>query len=152
MVGVVTDLGGEVERDAQAGDPVIEQIAKALVRLGSCRETGVLTHGPRPASVHVRLDAARERECSGDADVGFEIGVGKVDRRREGSCLGARGHRRRDSTRAGVAHDWFRPGAGGSSAAGGLAKMGQKTVELLTPYSGASTMPTVFFGGLNPCI
>jgi hypothetical protein len=95
VIRVVADLRGQIEGDAQPRDAVIEQIAKALVGFRRRREARVLPHRPGTAAVHVRLNAASERECAGGADVSLEIGVDEVVRRREGPCLGARGHRRR---------------------------------------------------------
>ena len=43
----------------------LEQVAVALVRLLGRREAGVLADRPRPAAVHVRVRAARERELAG---------------------------------------------------------------------------------------
>ena len=62
MIGVVADLRRQIERDAQAHDALVEQVAVAAVRLGGRAETGVLPHRPRPAAIHRRLDAAGERE------------------------------------------------------------------------------------------
>jgi hypothetical protein len=92
VIRVVADLRGQVERDAQTRDAVIEQIAKALVRFGGGGEARVLPHRPGAAAVHVRLNAARVREGARGADVALEIGGDEVFRRREGPCLGARGH------------------------------------------------------------
>ena len=38
MVGVVADLGGKVEGDAEPADSLLEEVAKAAVRLGGGRE------------------------------------------------------------------------------------------------------------------
>ena len=83
VVRVVAHLRRQVEGDAQAGDALCEQIAVAPVRLRRGPEPRVLPHRPQPAPVHRRLDAAREREGAGKAEVGVRIpavervGIGK---------------------------------------------------------------------------
>ena len=57
VVGVVAELGRQVERDREAGLPAVEQVAVALVRLLGRREACVLADRPRPAAVHVRVRA-----------------------------------------------------------------------------------------------
>ena len=52
IVGVHTELGREIEGDAQAGLAALEQEAVAAVALGRRRETGVLAHRPAAAAVH----------------------------------------------------------------------------------------------------
>jgi hypothetical protein len=66
VVGVVPHLGGQVEGDAQAGDPLPQQVVIALVGCGGSAEAGILAHGPQAAPIHRRLDAARKREHPGE--------------------------------------------------------------------------------------
>jgi hypothetical protein len=61
MVAVVAHLRGQIERHAQPGLPLGEQIAIAGVGLVRAAEARVLPHGPQPAAVAVGLDAAGER-------------------------------------------------------------------------------------------
>ncbi len=79
IVRVVPELRREVERDAQACLAALEQVAKALVRLLRRREPGVLADRPRPASVHVRVRAARERELTRTLELSLDV-VGRIDR------------------------------------------------------------------------
>ena len=64
VIGVVAHLRRQIERHAQAGDALRQQIAVALVRLGGRAESRILPHRPQPAAVHRRLDAARERKST----------------------------------------------------------------------------------------
>ena len=51
VVGVVADLGGQVEGHGEAGGSLLEQVAVAPVGLGGGAEARVLAHGPEPAPV-----------------------------------------------------------------------------------------------------
>ncbi len=82
IVGVETDLRGQVERDAEAFHTLRKQVAIALIRFGGAAEAGVLARGPRAAAVHRGIDAARERELARVADVALGVeAVGGEDRR-----------------------------------------------------------------------
>ena len=83
VVGVVTHLRRQIEGDAQAVDPLRQQVSIALVGLGCRRKPGVLPHGPQPAAIHRRLDAAGEGECAGLAQGGVRRPVRQVVRRIE---------------------------------------------------------------------
>ena len=72
MIGVIADLGGQVEGDAEAGLSLLQEIAIAAVGLLRRGEPGVLTHGPHPAPVHGGLYAARKGIGAGKPE-GFEI-------------------------------------------------------------------------------
>src|SRR2546430_1551649 len=64
VVGVVAELGRQVEGD---GEPVLaplEQVAEARVRLLGRGEARVLADRPGPAAVHVRVGTARVRELA----------------------------------------------------------------------------------------
>ena len=65
VVGVVAELRREVEGHREAGLAAREQRVEARVRLLGGAEPRVLAHRPRPAAVHVRVRAARERELAG---------------------------------------------------------------------------------------
>ncbi len=73
VVGVVAHLRRQIEGDAQAVDALREQVAVARVRLGGRAKPGVLPHRPQPAAIHRRLDAAREREFAGEAELGHWV-------------------------------------------------------------------------------
>ena len=75
VVGVVAHQRREVERDRQARLPVIEQELEALVGLRRGAEAGELAHGPQTTAVHGRMNAARERELSGPAQVLVEVNL-----------------------------------------------------------------------------
>src|SRR5262249_48415564 len=64
VVGIHADLRRQVESHRQLHLPLVEQIAIALVGLGCGAEACVLAHGPKPAAVHRRVDAAREGNLS----------------------------------------------------------------------------------------
>ena len=83
MVGVVAHQRRHVERRREAGLPVLEQVAEALVRLLRRPEAGELAHRPEPAAVHRRVDAARERIRAGPAEVALVVELdvlGRVER------------------------------------------------------------------------
>ena len=73
VVGVVAHLRRQVERDRQAGLAGAEQLVVAGVGLRGRAEPGVLAHGPGPAGVHRRVDAAGVGILPGGTDQG---GVG----------------------------------------------------------------------------
>src|SRR4051794_36243041 len=75
VVGVVAHERGHVERRAQAGLAVVEQVAEALVRLLGGAEAGELAHRPQAAPVHARVHAAGEGIPAGKADL---VAVGQV--------------------------------------------------------------------------
>ena len=56
------------------------QVAEALVRLLRRAEARELAHRPQPAAVHRRVDAARERELAGPAEVALVVDVDVVGR------------------------------------------------------------------------
>ena len=60
VVGVVAHLRRQIERGGEPHLPRGEQLAEAVVGLLRGAEAGVLAHGPEPAGVHRRVDAARE--------------------------------------------------------------------------------------------
>ena len=61
IVGVVADLGREVEGDGEAGRAALEQVAVAPVGLGRGAEPRVLAHRPELAAVAAGVEAAGER-------------------------------------------------------------------------------------------
>ena len=60
IVGVVADLGGQIEGHREAGLPLFQQVVKAAVGLGRAGVPGILPHSPGPAAVHGRVSAAGE--------------------------------------------------------------------------------------------
>jgi hypothetical protein len=64
VVGVVSDLRGQIERDRKPAGALPEQVAVAAVRLGGAPEAGVLPHRPEPPPVTGRVEAARERKAT----------------------------------------------------------------------------------------
>ena len=84
VVGVVAHLGGQVERHAEAGLPLPEEVAVAPVGLRRRAEARVLAHRPEAPAVHGGLDAARERVLAGKAEVAEIVEGGEVGRRVEG--------------------------------------------------------------------
>ena len=79
VVGVEPELGRQVERDREPRLAPVEQVAVALVRLLGRGEAGVLPDRPRPAAVHVGVDAARERRRARRLELARRVG-GRVDR------------------------------------------------------------------------
>src|SRR4029077_8504834 len=61
MIGVVAHERREVECYRQTRLAVLEQEFVALVRVFGAPEARELAHGPEPATVHGRVDPARER-------------------------------------------------------------------------------------------
>ena len=88
IVGVVADLGRQVERDAQAACAGGEQRVIALVRGLGRREAGVLAHRPQARSVHLRVDTARKRKLAWLAQASLEVG-GQAGGRGDGRDLEA---------------------------------------------------------------
>ncbi len=67
VIGVIADLRRQVKGHGKAGLPLLDQVLVAAVAFGGVAKAGVLAHGPQPAAVHVRLDAAREGVFAGKA-------------------------------------------------------------------------------------
>ena len=90
IVGVVADLGGQVEGHREAGLALLEQEAVALVGFFGAGVAGVLAHGPEAAAVHAGLDAARVGVFAGEAQLLQVIGVGvsRDEGRRQGDAGG----------------------------------------------------------------
>ena len=90
VVGVVADLGGQVEGDGEAGLALVEEVAVALVGLLGGAEAGILAHGPEAPAVHRGLDATGEGILAGEAEVavGGRV-VGRVDGVEDGLAGGA---------------------------------------------------------------
>ncbi len=68
VIRVEAHLGRQVERDRESGLALPEQVAEALVRVLRAAPAGVQPHREEPAAVHARMDPARERILTGDAD------------------------------------------------------------------------------------
>ena len=68
-VGVVAHQRGQVEGDAQAGLPLVEQILEAAVGLLGGAEAGEHAHRPQLAAVQRGMDAARVGILAGQAEV-----------------------------------------------------------------------------------
>src|SRR3990170_103072 len=60
IVGIIADLGGQVEGHREAGLPLFQQVVEAAVGLGRAGVPGILPHGPGAAAVHGRVSAAGE--------------------------------------------------------------------------------------------
>ena len=73
MIGVVSHLRRQIERDAQSADAVREQVPVPRVGFGGRAEAGVLPHRPEAAAVHGRMNAARERKLAGLAELDRSI-------------------------------------------------------------------------------
>ena len=73
VVRIQADLGGQVEGHAQAGLPLLQQVAVAAVGFLGRAEAGVLAHGPELAAVHGRLHAAGVGVSAGIAQVFFIV-------------------------------------------------------------------------------
>ena len=74
VVGVVADLGGEVEGNGKTGLPLFDQVVVAPVALCCRAEAGVLAHGPEAAAIHIWLHTTGEREFTGEAEFLHVIG------------------------------------------------------------------------------
>ena len=72
MIGIISDLGGQIEGDRKPGLPLFQKEFIPPVGLFRRGKPGILAHGPDPPPVHGRLDAARKRVFPGKTLV-FEI-------------------------------------------------------------------------------
>ena len=97
VVGVEPHQRRHVEGGREAGLPVGEQVAEALVRLLRRPEAGELAHRPEAPAVHRRVDAAGERVRAGSAEIALV-----VDRDVVRSCTAARPRSRSPSNDAPV--------------------------------------------------
>jgi hypothetical protein len=75
VVRIVTDLGRQVEGDAQTGLSLPEQVAITLIGFLRRGEARVLAHRPEARAVHRRLDTARIGIFARKAKLLFVIGV-----------------------------------------------------------------------------
>ncbi len=75
VVGVVADLGRQVKGNAQAGLPVLEQVAVAAVEVLGGGKAGILAHRPEARAVHGRLHAARIRVLAREVELVLVIGI-----------------------------------------------------------------------------
>ena len=80
VVGVVAELGREVERDREAGLTALEEVAEARVRLLGRPVARVLANRPRAAAVHRLVRAARERVRTGKLELALSRVRRRVDR------------------------------------------------------------------------
>ena len=87
MIGVVADLGGEVEGDGEPGLSLLKEVVVAAVALVGGAKAGVLAHGPEAAAVHVRLHAAGERILAGKAKLALVMVVTFIAGRDVGWCI-----------------------------------------------------------------
>ena len=60
MIGIIADLGGQIEGNAQSGLALLQKVTVATVRFLGGGESGILTHRPEPAAVHAGLNATPE--------------------------------------------------------------------------------------------
>ena len=70
MIAVQAHQRRQIKGGAQPGLPLFEQKTKAGVGFLRRAEPGELPHGPQPAAVQVRMNAAREGILAGVADIG----------------------------------------------------------------------------------
>src|SRR5712692_4055148 len=68
VVGVVAHEGRHVEGGGEPRLALLQEEVEALVGVLGGGEAGELAHGPEPAAVHARVDAARVGELARDAD------------------------------------------------------------------------------------
>src|SRR5881397_2011572 len=69
MIGVVSHLRRQIERDRETGLPHLQQMMEPLVGLLGRPEPRVLAHRPEPAAIHRRIGTTRERRLTGQAEV-----------------------------------------------------------------------------------
>ena len=109
VVGVVADLGRQVEGDREAGRALREQVAVAAVRFRGVGEAGVLAHRPAAGrGSHLAVEAAREGEGAGRADRcgvdGGDVGRAVTRRERQSARRRDRVARRRGGLGARLSH------------------------------------------------
>src|SRR5437667_3712857 len=80
LVRVISVEGRHVERDAEAGLAVGDQILESAVRVRRAPHSGEHPHRPQPAAVHGGMDAAGEWEPAGAAEPLVRL-PGDVERR-----------------------------------------------------------------------
>ena len=84
MVGVVAHQRGKVEGHGETGLTPLQQELVALVGVFGGAEPGKLAHGPEPAPVHRRVDAAGIRKIARQPGRRNHVG-GKIERGIRGS-------------------------------------------------------------------
>jgi hypothetical protein len=73
VVGIQSDLRGEIEGDGEAVNALRQEIAVALIRLDGGAEARVLPRGPEAAAVHRGIDAAGKRGLARVTELGFRV-------------------------------------------------------------------------------
>ncbi len=81
MVGVISDLRGQVKGHGEPRLPLLEQVFVARVRFLGGPETRVLAHRPEPPAVHGGLYASRVREFARQTKLTTVIGIHLIKRR-----------------------------------------------------------------------
>jgi hypothetical protein len=80
MIGIVPDLRGKIESNAQSGLALFEEIFIPLIGFLCGGKSCILTHRPETAPVHGRLDPPGKRVFSGESQITAVIGVRNIQR------------------------------------------------------------------------
>ena len=91
MIGIETDLRGQIKCDRQSGSPVSEQIFVAFIGFFGISHARILAHGPQASAIHRGLHTASEGILSRVANFGFVVGAFEIDRSVEGLYRNVRG-------------------------------------------------------------
>ena len=78
IIGVVANLGRQVEGHGEAGLALLQEVAVAAVGLLGVAEAGILAHGPEPTAVHGGLDSAGKGELTREAKLIQVFPAGKI--------------------------------------------------------------------------
>ena len=75
MIGVITDLRGQVKGDREASLSPFEQIVITAIAFCRSAKASILTHGPEPPAVHIGLHPARKRIVTWEAKLFLVAGI-----------------------------------------------------------------------------
>src|ERR1700678_3682244 len=75
MVGIHSNLCGQIERDGQSLLTSRKKVSIAVVGFESTSKAGILPRGPQPPAVHGGINAAREWKFAWVAEIAFGIPI-----------------------------------------------------------------------------
>ncbi len=78
VIGVVAHQSGQIESGGEASLTLRKEIAEALVGVFGGPESRELAHGPEPAAVHRRMDAACVRRLAREAEVAVRVPIWQI--------------------------------------------------------------------------
>ena len=78
MIGVVAHQRRQIESHGEPSLALLQQIPEARVGIFGSAEAGKLAHGPQPATIHRRVNAARVGRLAGPPQVALSLPVNKI--------------------------------------------------------------------------